>query len=113
MPHLDPLRYAGKKVGPIGSIPLAAGLPERFLYFATDTRAIWAVWDGAWLKIADLTAGVAWDEIVNKPATFAPAEHDLATAHSGSLPISRVIGHDTSDETHIRVAAVALVLGRF
>jgi hypothetical protein len=103
-PYVDPLRYVGHKVGAFADRPEVQECPERFLYFAVDTFAVWGVSSGAWVKIADLTAGIAWDEILNKPESFVPSTHDIEDYHTGYLAIERVYGHDFGAQGHRQLA---------
>jgi|GEM_PF-6300102 len=109
---LDPKRYGGVDVGVFASRPAPDAVPEEFVYVAVDTTSIYAVQSGAWVKVADLTAGVDWSELTNKPDEFPPEDHDLDTAHTGSLSITRVLGHDQWAPAHYRMALMAQVLGK-
>lgn len=111
-PFVDPKRYGGYAVGPIGMRPHESAVPDEFIYFASDTRQVWANLDATWVKIADLTGAIPWEDILNKPETFPPSEHDLETFHTGSLSIQRIRGHDQHDAAHLRNALMAMVVGK-
>ena len=102
----DPKRYGRISVGAIDSRPAAETVAEGSVWTATDAREIDVVKDGEWVKAADLTSGIDWDDLLNKPSVFPPEIHDLDSAHSGVLPIDRVSGHDFYARGHRKLAAL-------
>ena len=111
MAHVDPKRYGHIAFGPIAARPNSLNVGEGQCYASTDTYAIFMCLSGSWVKIADLTAGIEWDALINRPSAFPPDVHDLEEAHKGSLGIDKVRGHDQYDQAHIRNALMAMVVG--
>ncbi len=111
MAYVDVKRYGHIAWGPIGARPDAATVGEGQCYASTDTHAIFMCLEGDWEKIADLTAGIEWDDLLNKPDTYPPGLHDLEDTHTGSLGINRIRGHDQHDQAHLRNALMAMVIG--
>lgn len=60
------------------------------MYYVTDDDSLY-VWNGtSWDNLGGVTAGagsVSWDDITDKPSTFAPSEHshDVATTSSAGF----------------------------
>ena len=112
MPFVDPRRYGHIMWGPLDARPNADHVPTGQVYAATDVRKIYLAYNGEWLEIADLTAALEWDEILNKPNAFPPVPHDLEGAHTGTLLISRIRGHDQLEPSHLRAALMGMVIGQ-
>ncbi len=108
---VDPKRYGHIAFGPIAARPSPDHVGEGQCYASTDTYAIFMCLNGSWEKIADLTAGIEWDDLLNKPSVFPPAVHDLDVTHTGNLGINRIRGHDQHDPAHLRNALMAMVVG--
>lgn len=111
-PFVDPKRYGGFAVGPIGARPHESTVPDQFVYFASNTREVWANMNATWVKVADLTGAIPWADILNKPVAFPPEEHGMETLHTGTLSIQRVRGHDQHEPAHLRSALMAMVTGK-
>lgn len=104
---LDPRQFNGFLMGPIASRPAAGSTAEMTLFFPTDETAVYQVQSGGWVKIADLTGNIPWEDITNKPSEFNPSKHDLEADHDGFLHIRRVLGHDINSHTGMISLAMA------
>lgn len=108
--YLDPARYRGVIIGNLSERPETTEVPRNTVFIAVDEYAIYAN-RGQWIKVADLTGAIPWDQILNKPATFPPSLHDLENAHTGYLSINRIRGHDMWNVEHLLTALQAQVIG--
>lgn len=44
---------------------------------------------GGHLSLVDMNVGVAWDDVLSKPSTFPPSDHNTSKITSGILPLAR------------------------
>lgn len=113
MPHVDPKRYGGILWGPVRARPSPSLVAPGVLYVATDEERIYLNSGEEWLRVAETTRAIEWDELLNKPSTFPPAVHDLGgPAHSGTLHMRRIVGHGAFDNPAHQAAFAASVLRR-